>query len=51
MMPSVTGLRARDRALAITAAFLLLKLVICPFVGLGANEAYAVASGRLFSLS
>lgn len=41
----------RDRALAVTAAFLLLKLAVCPFVGLGTNEAYAVASGRLFSLS
>ncbi|MGN6148903.1 MAG: glycosyltransferase family 39 protein [Rhizomicrobium sp.] len=51
VMPSVTGLYARDRALVVTAAFLLLKLAISPFVGLGANEAYAVAGGRLFSLS
>ena len=47
----MTGLRARDQALAITVAFLLLKLVISPLVGLGTNEAYAVAGGRLFSLS
>jgi len=51
MVLSVMGLRARDKALAITVAFLLLKLAICPFVGLGANEAYALAGGRLFSLS
>jgi hypothetical protein len=50
-MPPMSSLRPRDQALAITAAFLLFKLTICPFVGLGANEAYAVASGRLFSLS
>ncbi|MBS0273301.1 MAG: glycosyltransferase family 39 protein [Proteobacteria bacterium] len=37
--------------MAVTAVFLLLKLAISPFVGLGANEAYAVAGGRLFSLS
>ncbi len=45
------NLSTRDQALAVTAAFLLLKLAICPFVGLGTNEAYAVAGGRLFSLS
>jgi hypothetical protein len=44
-------LRARDQALAVTAVFLLLKLAFCPFIGLGINEAYAVAGGRLFSLS
>jgi hypothetical protein len=50
-MPSMGDLRACHLALAVTAAFLLLKLVICPFIGLGTNEAYAVASGRVFSLS
>lgn len=50
-MTAVDDLTTRDRVLAVTAAFLLLKLLICPFVGLGTNEAYAVAGGRLFSLS
>jgi len=50
-MPPVASLSARDQALAVTAAFLLLKLALSPIVGLGTNEAYAVASGRLFSLS
>jgi len=39
------------QAAAITLAFLVLRLLICPFVGLGTNEAYAIASGRLMSLS
>ena len=39
------------QALAVTAAFALLRLVLSPFVGLGTNEAYAIASGRLMSLS
>ncbi len=42
---------ANRRALALVAAFTLLHLLICPFVGLGTNEAYAIASGRLMSLS
>jgi hypothetical protein len=52
---SATGplgrLAAREQALAVTLAFALLKAVLCPFIGLGTNEAYAIASGRLFSLS
>ncbi|MGN6514222.1 MAG: glycosyltransferase family 39 protein, partial [Rhizomicrobium sp.] len=38
-------------ALALTLAFGLLRIVLCAFVGMGTNEAYAVASGRLWSLS
>jgi len=39
------------QALAIAAAFTLLRLILSPFVGLGTNEAYAIASGRLMNLS
>src|SRR5690348_2857711 len=38
-------------ALLLTLAFGVLRLVLCGFVGMGTNEAYAVASGRLWSLS
>jgi hypothetical protein len=38
-------------ALAVIAVSTMLKLVLCPFVGLGVNESYAIASGRLLSLS
>ena len=36
---------------AIIAIATTLKLALCPFVGLGVNEAYAIASGRSMSLS
>ncbi len=42
---------ANAQALGLIAAFTLLRLLVCPFVGLGTNEAYAIASGRLMSLS
>lgn len=42
---------AHGEALAIIAAFTLLRLVICPVIGLGTNEDYAIAGGRLMSLS
>ncbi|HSM96936.1 MAG TPA: glycosyltransferase family 39 protein, partial [Rhizomicrobium sp.] len=42
---------AANQALAITVAFVLLRLVASFYVGLGTNEAYAIASGRAMSLS
>jgi hypothetical protein len=42
---------ARAQVLAIIVAATALKLALCPLVGLGTNEAYAIASGRLMSLS
>jgi hypothetical protein len=42
---------AFGQALCITVLFALLRLLICPLVGLGTNEAYAIAGGRLLSLS
>src|SRR5512146_1650813 len=38
-------------AVLLTLAFGALRLVLCAFTGMGTNEAYAVASGRLWSLS
>lgn len=40
-----------QQALALTLVFAALRLAVCALTGLGANEAYAVASGRLWSLS
>lgn len=42
---------ARVQVLAIVAVATALKLAVSPLVGLGTNEAYAIASGRLMSLS
>lgn len=42
---------AARQALALTAVFAALRLVVCAFTGMGVNESYAVASGRLWSLS
>jgi hypothetical protein len=42
---------AAGSALGVTLLFVLLRLSICPVTGLGTNEAYAIASGRLMSLS
>ncbi|HEY2033520.1 MAG TPA: glycosyltransferase family 39 protein [Rhizomicrobium sp.] len=42
---------ARVQVLAIIAVATALKLAVSPLVGLGTNEAYAIASGRLMSLS
>jgi len=42
---------AVGQTLAITVFFALLRLLICTLVGLGTNEAYAIASGRFLSLS
>jgi positive regulator of sigma E activity len=44
-------LGAREQVIAIIAIAMAVKLAVCPMVGLGTNEAYAIASGRLMSLS
>lgn len=41
----------KNQALAITLAFVLLRLLASFCTGLGTNEAYAIASGRALSLS
>lgn len=42
---------ARLRVVLIIAVATALKIAVCPLVGLDTNEAYAIASGRLMSLS
>lgn len=49
--PGARKLSSENQALAITLAFVLLRLVVSLYIGLGTNEAYAIASGRAMSLS
>ena len=49
--PGAGGSNARAQALTITLAFAVLRLLACLFIGMGSNEAYAIASGRVASLS